>query len=81
MFQIGDKVVHPMHGAGVIDSIVDERIKGKTQAYYVFRMPVNGLRRGAKLTPGCAPVTAPPRDGAGRAGGGKPPHYGIVQTR
>ena len=43
MFQIGDKVVHPMHGAGVIDSIVDERINGKTQAYYVFRMPVNGL--------------------------------------
>ena len=38
-----DKVVHPMHGAGVIDSIVDERINGKTQAYYVFRMPVNGL--------------------------------------
>ena len=43
MFQIGDKVVHPMHGAGIIDSIVDERINGKTQAYYVFRMPVNGL--------------------------------------
>ena len=43
MFQVGDKVVHPMHGAGVIDSIVDERIGGRTQAYYVFRMPVNGL--------------------------------------
>ena len=43
MFQVGDKVVHPMHGAGVIDSIVDERIDGRTQAYYVFRMPVNGL--------------------------------------
>ena len=43
MFQVGDKVVHPMHGAGIIDSIVDERINGKTQAYYVFRMPVNGL--------------------------------------
>ena len=43
MFQIGDKVVHPMHGAGVIDSIVDERIGGKTQTYYVFRMPMNGL--------------------------------------
>ena len=43
MFQVGDKVVHPMHGAGIIDSIVDERIDGRTQAYYVFRMPVNGL--------------------------------------
>ena len=56
MFQIGDKVVHPMHGAGVIDSIVDERINGKTQAYYVFRMPVNGLvlKRGENfLIPHC----------------------------
>ena len=26
MFNVGDKVVHPMHGAGVIDSIVSERI-------------------------------------------------------
>lgn len=43
MFQIGDKVVHPMHGAGVIDSIVKEKINGQIQAYYVFRMPVNGL--------------------------------------
>ena len=43
MFQIGDKVVHPMHGAGVIDSIVQEKIDGKVQDYYVFRMPVNGL--------------------------------------
>ncbi len=43
MFNVGDKVVHPMHGAGVIDSIVSERINGKTQEYYVFHMPVNGL--------------------------------------
>ena len=43
MFQIGDKVVHPMHGAGVIDSIVQEKINGKVQDYYVFRMPINGL--------------------------------------
>ena len=43
MFQVGDKVVHPMHGAGVIDSIVEEKIGGTTQAYYVFRMSVGGL--------------------------------------
>jgi len=43
MFKVGDKVVHPMHGGGVIDSIVSERISGKTQEYYVFHMPVNGL--------------------------------------
>ncbi len=43
MFQVGDKVVHPMHGAGVIDSIVDEKIGGAVQTYYVFRMSAGGL--------------------------------------
>lgn len=43
MFRIGDMVAHPMHGAGVIDNIVTERIAGSEQDYYVFRMPVGGL--------------------------------------
>ena len=43
MFQIGDKVVHPMHGAGVIDGIVTEKIGTTKQDYYVFKMPVGGL--------------------------------------
>ena len=43
MFSIGDLVVHPMHGAGVIDSIVQEKIDGVTQEYYVFKMPMGGL--------------------------------------
>ena len=43
MFTVGDKVVHPMHGAGVIDQIVTETVAGSTQDYYVFHMPVGGL--------------------------------------
>ena len=43
MFQIGDKVVHPMHGAGVINSIVQEKISGKLIPFYVFKMPISGL--------------------------------------
>lgn len=43
MFCVGDKVAHPMHGAGVIDEIVTETIAGAQQDYYVFRMPVGGL--------------------------------------
>ena len=43
MFSVGDFVVHPMHGAGVIADIVQERVAGATQDYYVFRMPVGGL--------------------------------------
>lgn len=43
MFHIGDKVVHPMHGAGVIDGIVTEKVGSEKQDYYVFKMPVGGL--------------------------------------
>ena len=43
MFQIGERIVHPMHGAGVIDSIVEEKISGKLVAFYVFKMPISGL--------------------------------------
>ena len=43
MFNIGDLIVHPMHGAGVIDDIVREKVAGMIQEYYVFKMPVGGL--------------------------------------
>lgn len=43
MFCVGDYVVHPMHGAGVISDIVHERINGTNREYYVFEMPVGGL--------------------------------------
>ena len=43
MFCVGDLVVHPMHGAGVIADIVQERVAGATQDYYVFQMHVGGL--------------------------------------
>ena len=39
MFNIGDKIVYPMHGAGVIDSIEEKDILGETQAYYILKMP------------------------------------------
>ena len=43
MFSIGDLVVHPMHGAGVIDNIIQEKVAGVTKEYYVFKMPMGGL--------------------------------------
>ncbi len=43
MYLIGDKVVHPMHGAGVIRDIVEERIAGQKRQYYVFCLPVGEL--------------------------------------
>ncbi len=43
MYLVGDRVVHPMHGAGVIEDISEERMAGRKANYYVFRMPVGGL--------------------------------------
>ena len=39
MFNIGDKIVYPMHGAGTIDSIEEKDILGEKQSYYILRMP------------------------------------------
>ena len=43
MYQIGDKVVHPMHGAGVIDSIVQRKVAGKVENYYLLKLSVGGM--------------------------------------
>ena len=39
MFNIGDKIVYPMHGAGTIDSIEEKDILGEKQSYYILKMP------------------------------------------
>ena len=39
MFQIGDKVVHPMHGGGVVDSIVQRKVDGVVREYFVLKLP------------------------------------------
>lgn len=43
MFQIGDKIVHPMHGAGVVDSIVTKKVNGVVRDYYILKLPVGGM--------------------------------------
>lgn len=39
MFNIGDKVVYPMHGAGVIETIEERAILDEKQSYYIIKMP------------------------------------------
>ncbi len=43
MFQIGDKLVHPMHGAGVVDSIVQKKVDGVVRDYYVMKLPKRAM--------------------------------------
>jgi len=44
LFGIGDKVVYPMHGAGVIESIEEKEILGNTKKYYIMRMPIGDMK-------------------------------------
>lgn len=39
MFNEGDKIFYPMHGAGVIDRIKEKTILGKDEKYYIIKMP------------------------------------------
>lgn len=43
MFRVGDMIAHPMHGAGIIDSIEEKRINGTVRQYYVFKLPIGGM--------------------------------------
>ncbi|MEE0867487.1 MAG: CarD family transcriptional regulator [Clostridia bacterium] len=44
MYNIGDSVVYPMHGAGVIEGIEVKEVLGKEQSYYVMRIPIGDMK-------------------------------------
>ncbi len=44
MYKIGDSVVYPMHGAGIIEDIEIKEVLGKEQSYYVVRMPIGDMK-------------------------------------
>ncbi|NLK36945.1 MAG: CarD family transcriptional regulator, partial [Epulopiscium sp.] len=44
MFKIGDKIVYPMHGAGVIEAIEEKEVLGERRNYYVLRMPIGEMK-------------------------------------
>ena len=43
MYSVGDKIVHPMHGAGIIDNIVEKKVNGMIKHYYILKLPSNGM--------------------------------------
>ena len=44
MYEVGDKIVYPMHGAGVIESIEEKEFLGEKLKYYVMRMPLGEIK-------------------------------------
>ena len=43
-YKIGDKVVYPNHGVGVIDQISYGVLNGRTERYFMIRIVSSGLR-------------------------------------
>lgn len=44
MYNVGDKIVYPMHGAGIIESIEEREILGEKQNYYIVKMPIGDMK-------------------------------------
>lgn len=44
MFNVGDKIVYPMHGAGVIEAIEEKEILGQRHNYYIVKMPYGDMK-------------------------------------
>jgi CarD family transcriptional regulator len=61
LYQIGDNIVYPMHGAGIIKAIEEKEISGKKQLYYVIKMTISNLQvmipTGKILSSSIRPVT------------------------
>lgn len=44
MFKVGDKVVYPMHGAGIIESIEEREVLGERRSYYIMKIPIGDMK-------------------------------------
>ncbi|HPT94061.1 MAG: CarD family transcriptional regulator [Limnochordia bacterium] len=44
MYNVGDKVVYPMHGAGIIEAIEEREVLGEKRQYYIMAMPIGDMR-------------------------------------
>ncbi|MCK8816236.1 CarD family transcriptional regulator [Natroniella sulfidigena] len=44
MFEIGDKIVYPNHGAGTIVDVEEKEILGETKQYYIMKLPIGEMK-------------------------------------
>lgn len=44
MYNIGDKISYPVHGAGIIEAIEEKEILGQSRKYYIMRIPLNNMK-------------------------------------
>lgn len=43
MYEIGDKILYPMHGAGEVAGIEERVVLGEKKMYYVMNMPLGAM--------------------------------------
>jgi CarD family transcriptional regulator len=44
VYNVGDNVVYPMHGAGVIEAIEEREVLGEKQKYYIMALPIGDMK-------------------------------------
>lgn len=44
MYSIGERIVYPLHGAGVIEAIEEKEVLGETGSYYIMRLAYDNIR-------------------------------------
>lgn len=44
MFEKGDKIFYPMHGAGIIEALEEKEFVGNKQLYYIVTMPLKNMQ-------------------------------------
>ncbi|RKX95218.1 MAG: CarD family transcriptional regulator [Spirochaetes bacterium] len=43
MYEVGSKVVYPLHGVGIISSIEEKTVLGKTHSYYIIKLGISDM--------------------------------------
>ena len=44
MFKVGDKIIYPMYGAGVIEEIEEKERENQKEKFYIIRIPYGNMR-------------------------------------
>ena len=43
MYIVGENIVHPLHGAGVVEAIEERTMQGEAKLFYVLRIPKGSM--------------------------------------
>lgn len=43
MYIVGENIVHPLHGAGVVEAVEERSISGEIKLFYVLRIPKGSM--------------------------------------